>query len=96
MNDQQYPWQNRQTLSTKEAVEYMLLEHEMKRSVQTLNTWRHKGLGPTFYKRNGEVFYRKEDIDTWVSDKTSPPATSTSKLPNPRPKDGGAAGRAAE
>jgi predicted site-specific integrase-resolvase len=37
------------------------------RAAKTLAQWRSKGIGPTFIKPGGRVFYFKEDLDTWLN-----------------------------
>ncbi len=33
---------------------------------QTLRAWRHRNKGPAFYKVNGRVLYKREDVEAWI------------------------------
>lgn len=37
-------------------------------SVATLKSWRHKKVGPNFYKIGGLVRYTDEDIKKWINE----------------------------
>jgi len=39
-------------------------------ATKTLAIWRSKGLGPTFCKLSGRVFYFKVDVDRWVAERS--------------------------
>jgi excisionase family DNA binding protein len=47
-------------LSEQEAAELL---HAQK---QTMRAWRHRRKGPPFYKLNGRVLYKREDLETWI------------------------------
>lgn len=47
-------------LTTKEAAKYLNC------SPGTLENWRIQGIGPTFYKPMGRVYYRQEDLDNFI------------------------------
>jgi len=32
----------------------------------SLANWRTQGIGPKWYKRNRRIFYRKEDLESWL------------------------------
>lgn len=38
-------------------------------SVSQMNKMRCYGTGPVFYKLGAAVFYKPEDLDTWIADK---------------------------
>ena len=49
-------------LTEKEAGPYI------KRSVTTLQQWRHKGTGPKYRKDpHGNVYYHQDDLDCWIT-----------------------------
>jgi hypothetical protein len=51
-----------QTLSTAQAAA------RLGRSPITLRSWRHKGVGPRWFKASPRrVFYREEDVATWAA-----------------------------
>ena len=33
---------------------------------EKLAQWRHKGIGPAFYKLGRKIIYRGEDLNTWA------------------------------
>ena len=37
-------------------------------SPATLRKWRATDMGPRFYKFNRSVFYKREDIEAWISE----------------------------
>lgn len=37
-------------------------------SPATLRKWRATDTGPRFYKFNRSVFYKREDIEAWISE----------------------------
>ena len=37
-------------------------------SPATLRKWRATDAGPRFYKFNRSVFYKREDIEAWISE----------------------------
>ena len=39
-------------------------------SVSTLNRWRCEGCGPVFVKVGGRVYYRPQDLVTWLDQRT--------------------------
>lgn len=39
-------------------------------AAKTLAIWRSNGLGPTFCKLSGRVFYFKADVDRWVAERS--------------------------
>ena len=36
----------------------------------TLDRWRAGGLGPTWIEVGGQFRYRREDVDTWLAERT--------------------------
>ena len=38
----------------------------LKRTVKTLAYWRTKGLGPSYEKLGGKIYYNKQDIEEWI------------------------------
>lgn len=63
-------------LTTKQAAKVLGL------SPLTLSTWRCRGQGPKFVKLGNLVRYRKNDLDTWLRERTVDPK-STCKTDNP-------------
>lgn len=49
-------------LSTAEAADMLGV------SPATLHKWRATDTGPRFYKFNRSVFYKREDIEAWISE----------------------------
>lgn len=47
-------------------------------SPRTLQRWRQEGVGPAFVKLGRAVRYRREDLDSFLANRT---VTSTSALP---------------
>ena len=39
-----------------------------------LAQWRHKGMGPAFYKLGRKIIYRGEDLNAWADAKRVEPA----------------------
>jgi hypothetical protein len=33
---------------------------------QTMRAWRVRRKGPPFYKLNGRILYKREDLETWI------------------------------
>lgn len=62
---------NQQELLTADAVSEIL-----KISVGTLENWRQKGYGPAYLKLGGKrrspVRYRRQDVDDWIIEVSSP------------------------
>ncbi len=52
-------------LSTREAAEY-LKEQGTPFTRGTLEVWRHKKTGPIYKKIGHKVFYRRQDLDTFI------------------------------
>ena len=42
-----------------------------------LAQWRHKGVGPTYYKLGRKIVYRGGDLNAWIEAQRCPPATGT-------------------
>ena len=59
-------------LSTVEAAAVLRL------SKRTLEDYRTKGNGPTFRRLGKKIYYRSEDLTTWIDDRAF---TSTSEYP---------------
>ena len=59
-------------LTTVEAATFLRL------SRRTLEDFRTKGTGPSFRRLGKKIFYRPEDLDSWVDERTF---TSTSEYP---------------
>lgn len=45
--------------SEKEVAQYL------GRSIRTVQDWRAKGIGPTYYKQVGCVRYLRKDVEAW-------------------------------
>lgn len=43
-----------------------------------LAQWRHKGIGPAYYKLGRKIIYRGADLNTWAEAKRVEPETSGS------------------
>ncbi len=64
-------------ISVQEAAEIL---HAKK---QTMRAWRVRRKGPPFYKLNGRVLYKREDLDAWIEECRVVPSQmkrSTAKL----------------
>lgn len=42
---------------------------------EKLAQWRHKGLGPAYYKLGRKIIYRGSDLNQWVEAKRIEPST---------------------
>ncbi|BCL76449.1 hypothetical protein JHS3_21850 [Jeongeupia sp. HS-3] len=40
-------------------------------TTSTLATWRCRGSGPAYIKRNGKVFYRRADVAAFIASRTT-------------------------
>jgi hypothetical protein len=54
------------------------LELEIIGDRDKLAQWRHKGLGPTYYKLGRKVVYRGSDLNAWVEAQRVEPTTGLS------------------
>lgn len=54
------PLQDRMT--TKEVSEYIGIP------TATIHGWRHREVGPDYFRVQGRVFYWRRDIDAWLAD----------------------------
>jgi hypothetical protein len=50
-------------LTVSDAAEYVRLAEA------TLNQKRSNGMGPIFCRLGGRIFYRKDDLDSWISER---------------------------
>lgn len=41
-------------------------EHNLIGDRELLAQWRHKGIGPAFYKLGRKIIYRGEDLNAWA------------------------------
>lgn len=48
----------------------------LKRSVETLAYWRHRGSGPRHFTINRRVRYMRSDVDAWVQEQREAPERS--------------------
>ena len=56
-------------VTSAEAAEYLGYKP------QTLALWRHKGIGPRYYKINGgRVLYRMSDLERWMEARAVEPS----------------------
>lgn len=39
-------------------------------TVAALATWRYRSVGPKYIKRGRSIWYRRADLDTWLSDES--------------------------
>jgi hypothetical protein len=62
--------ENLDRMTTQEAAKYLRL------SKVRLDIWRYERRGPTFLKLGGRVFYRKSDLDEFISANTVRPSSS--------------------
>lgn len=46
----------------------------------TLANWRSLGIGPSFIKPNGRIFYYREDLDSWLQGSGSVRSTAQARL----------------
>jgi len=44
---------------------------------EKLAQWRHKGVGPAYYKLGRKIVYRGEDLNAWAEAHRTDPGTST-------------------
>lgn len=42
----------------------------------TLATWRYKKTGPVYVKLGKQIFYRRADVDTWISTQAVQPVVA--------------------
>lgn len=45
-------------------------------SVEKLAQWRHKGMGPAFYKLGRKIIYRGSDLNAWAEGQRVDPSKS--------------------
>ncbi|AKK03078.1 helix-turn-helix transcriptional regulator [Corynebacterium epidermidicanis] len=59
-------------MTTLESLQSMLRPAELSElsgfPETTLATWRSRGRGPKFVRIMGRVYYRKTDVDAWLTD----------------------------
>jgi hypothetical protein len=67
-------------MTGKEASEYLLRVHSIRRTADTLKVMRVKGGGPRFCKDGRAVIYDAGDLDAWARARKSAPVASTSEL----------------
>lgn len=39
----------------------------------TMRLWRHQGRGPCFYKFGRNVYYRRDDVEAWITQQVVTP-----------------------
>lgn len=66
-------------MTNKEASDYLLARHSIKRTPGTLAKLRVIGGGPAFRKANRNVVYAATDLDAWAAEITSGLLRSTSE-----------------
>jgi hypothetical protein len=80
-------------LNRKEATEYLLKRHGIRRTTGTLAKLAVIGGGPAFRRAGRIPLYDPPDLDAYAAEITSPPVRSTSELPRrersapPRPAE---------
>ena len=67
-------------LNRREASDYLLERHGIKRSYATLCKLAVIGGGPRFRKANRNPLYDAADLDAWAAEITGPRVRSTSEL----------------
>jgi len=65
-------------LRRAEASTYLLTNHGVRRTPQTLAKYAVVGGGPRFVKFGASVLYAPADLDEWVAEHMSTPRQSTS------------------
>jgi hypothetical protein len=63
-------------LSPKEVSSLIGVRHE------TLQVWRAKGIGPTFYKIRNLIYYKPEDVTAWIEAQCVPNGGKTANSEN--------------
>jgi predicted site-specific integrase-resolvase len=53
---------NNENLTTAE------LSKEFKVADITLRGWRHRGIGPRWFKLGGRVVYKRSDVEAWMQE----------------------------
>lgn len=48
---------------------------ELKRTPETLRRWRRDGSGPPFIRLQGRVLYDRADVESWLRQQRTTPAT---------------------
>jgi len=48
---------------------------------QTMRAWRVRRIGPPFYKLNGRVLYKREDLEAWIESRRVVPGAKTKSRP---------------
>jgi hypothetical protein len=64
-----------------EAAEYLLREHNIRRTEPTLAKYRSVGGGPAYYKAGHRILYDQPDLDAWALALVGSPVRSTSEYP---------------
>jgi hypothetical protein len=83
---------NTRALTAVEAVIYLQDKHGIVRSLNTLNAWVTKGIGPTYIKVGVQRRYFPDDLEAWVKQITSPRRVPSKPIkPRGRPLKEGAA-----
>jgi hypothetical protein len=49
-------------MTTKQVAEYI------GSPIATVHSWRHREVGPDYFRVQGRVYYWKEDVDRWLTE----------------------------
>jgi hypothetical protein len=55
------------------------LAAELQQKVNTLTSWRNRGVGPAYVKIGRRVFYRRSDVSAWLAAQRREPCTAAER-----------------